>query len=909
MAVELSAKTKLLLNQTHKGPNLILEIDGIDTVYSALDIFELARFDADPLLYFDDPDLWFDKGVKKLNANSFISLSGSGAKIQNQLMHDQGASSSISTLNIEIVDLDGSISRIVTPGIELTDILNRSCVVYLNFQGGLHPEDSIVIHRGIVSKVKNTPVSSVLQISHPERKKKQKIFLPSNTNLNGPAEYRSKIIQSIRYITKSDVDGTVSIEYIGGGTSGSEVVTVVGNAITVQIEDGVSTASKIRNKIEAKQEAVALVETKIESGESGTVQNIQALTQLTSDTTITVNSTEGFLEPSDCLETYIRIGDELIKYTGLTSTTFTGCTRGSLESTPIHHADDDEVQSVYRLNENALDLALKLMISGSGQYGQTDVLYFGGFSPSELDSSIIMFNYFDIQKKLGFTVGDSIIVSGATNGGNNGTFTILDYGKNDIGSWVQVDAVLVTELDTAGSATFQSQYDVLNDGMAMTPIEVDVIRHEDLLFKFSSSIPTYDFRLSEEIDGEWIANQVYFPANLYAIPRESKASVGITAPPIADDEIVFLDETNIYNPSSLSPERSLNENFYNTVVTKYGYDTIDNRFLNGYINYSGDSQNRFNTVESKLGNNPLTIESYGLRPEIAQTSTIISINSRNILDRFQYAPEKIEGVKVLSKSGWALEVGDIVAFGSPDLKILNISSGARDGEIKFYEVVDKSLDVKTSDITLTLLSTSFDANGRYALISHSTLVDSGSTTTAIRIKPSFGSSDISDEVDKWVDFVGQEIRIFNSSYSYDEVTTLVSLDSADPFVMNVSPALPSPPSADYTIELPLYDDGSNLFQQKQKLIYCHFMPQLTVVSGISATQFTVSAGDAAKMQVGSIINIHNSDYSVDSDEVLVTDITGTTITVQSLGFTPSTGQLIELIGFNDGGKPYRIYVG
>ena len=87
------------------------------------------------------------------------------------------------------------------------------------------------------------------------------------------------------------------------------------------------------------------------------------------------------------------------------------------------------------------------------------------------------------------------------------------------------------------------------------------------------------------------------------------------------------------------------------------------------------------------------------------------------------------------------------------------------------------------------------------------------------------------------------------------------------------------------------------------------MPQLTVVSGISATQFTVSAGDAAKMSVGQEVQIHSADYSVDSVDVEVTNITGTTITTTAIGFTPAAGQLVELVGFLDSGKPYRIYVG
>ena len=37
----------------------------------------------------------------------------------------------------------------------------------------------------------------------------------------------------------------VSVQYVGGGTAGAEVVTVTGNAITVKIQSGTSTATQV----------------------------------------------------------------------------------------------------------------------------------------------------------------------------------------------------------------------------------------------------------------------------------------------------------------------------------------------------------------------------------------------------------------------------------------------------------------------------------------------------------------------------------------------------------------------------------------------------------------------------------------------------------------------------------------
>lgn len=52
----------------------------------------------------------------------------------------------------------------------------------------------------------------------------------------------------------------------GGGTAGAEVVTVTGNAISVQIESGVSTVTQVRTAINAAAPAAALV---VATGTSG----------------------------------------------------------------------------------------------------------------------------------------------------------------------------------------------------------------------------------------------------------------------------------------------------------------------------------------------------------------------------------------------------------------------------------------------------------------------------------------------------------------------------------------------------------------------------------------------------------------------------------------------------------------
>lgn len=70
----------------------------------------------------------------------------------------------------------------------------------------------------------------------------------------------------------------ITVAYTAGATAGAEVVSVVGNAISVQIEDGVSTITQVRTAVNAAAPAAALVTA---TGTSATPVDIAAATALT----------------------------------------------------------------------------------------------------------------------------------------------------------------------------------------------------------------------------------------------------------------------------------------------------------------------------------------------------------------------------------------------------------------------------------------------------------------------------------------------------------------------------------------------------------------------------------------------------------------------------------------------------
>ena len=94
-------------------------------------------------------------------------------------------------------------------------------------------------------------------------------------------------------------------------------------------------------------------------------------------------------------------------------------------------------------------------------------------------------------------------------------------------------------------------------------------------------------------------------------------------------------------------------------------------------------------------------------------------------------------------------------------------------------------------------------------------------------------------------------------------------------------------------------------------MYCYIDPSLSIASVSSPSIFTVTAAHAAYLKADQTIEVHDAAYA-NSDEAVISSITtsgGATEVVTlktALSFTPSSGNSIQLVGFLDSGKAYRI---
>jgi len=910
MAIELTENTQLKADAPIQLPQLVLEIDGVPNVYGVGAIKKYVRIGAPGLLIGDD---WSIGGLNAYeNQVDLIDLNGSSNSISQQLLQDKGGTSSVASIQMSLIDKNGLITELITPGLVVEDILGRKASVYLGYQETAWPQDFVKIFTGIIDEISGGP-TIILNIAHPEQKKRTELFSKVTTKLTQDFKFRSEKIQHIVYATRRDVVGTVNITYIAGGTAGSEIVTVSGNNITVQIEVTNTKAHHIKAQIEKSIQALALIDLAIESGFSNESQVAQASTPLLSDTTINVETTKGFLlpEPTEGFLTYVRIHDEVIQYTGLTDTTLTGCTREAFalvdeRSEGAHHKSGSTVDSFYRIQGSALDLVLKMLISGGPEYYKTGI-GIKTFVEIEGVGSILNAFYIEsinIQDAYGITIGDMVTIIDDINPTNNVVDALVeDIVSTPYGSYISLSGVtFIPNTTTEATVSFKSKWNVWPTGLGLGGDEVDVPEFERIKEVFSSGLLDYDFYLKDTVSAkDFIDTEIMFPTGAFSLPRKGKISVGYTSPPISFDAPKVLDSTNTTKPDQTRIRRSINKYFYNNVLFQFNEAVVDDLFLSGDLEVNQESKNRI-----KIGNKTLVVKARGLRPS-PEATTIVELLKRKFQDKYKFGAESISMFAFYGTT-FDTDIGDVVVFGDSTLQLPDTKKGSRSFSPRLFEVANKSLSIKSGEVKLELIDSGYSLeNARYGVVSPSSIVGVGSTLSTIKIINSYETVAPRIEKQKWKGLVGQKIIVHDEDWDFIAETVLVGFSDSDNYLMLVDPALPWVPASGYVIDVAQYPATNNPEDNvvlKRRYVYTN--PTVDVVSGASQTQFDVAPADIGKFLVGASLMIHDIPYDIISNEVKVLSVLGNTVTTdEALGFTPLVGYEVELIGFLDSGAPYR----
>ena len=806
MPLILTETAKSLSEQTNIKINIIAEIEGFDLKFGTIDINRDLLFDDADQTF--DSGLTFDGDIVDPQSRPWINLEGSTKNITSQLNLDKGIEA-VRSFTLDVLDKDGELSTIFTPGHTVSDLLVQKAKIYLNLAGSTHPIDSLLIIEGIIGQYTFTGKGTCkIVVDHAAQLKRQEIFANHATELDG---------------------------------------------------------------------------------------NINSAA-----TTISVIDASGFLTPTTEFLTYVRIGDELIQYTGITNNDLTGCSREQLNtSSPAQHADDTEVTSFYRLQGNAIDLALKIMLSGGGYSLSKTVTAFNQITSSLFVQDAILFDVSDIGTEFGLVVGDHVQITGSSN--NNITTTVKSVHKIDTTtSYIIVNSTLTTDTEETATVKFKSQYDVLVEGAGLLSSQLDVQSHLDIFDLFSGNFAPMDFYLDEPVKvDEFVNQQLYRPTNLYSVPG-NKISVKMTLPPLSDIYTKTLNSGNVVNPNIINVNRSVNKYHFNTVVFKYDYDRLDlDKPKTGKIFLNNDSLTRIGA-----GKKVFKIESKGFRRNTL-TSQNLDIAARRYLDRYKFAAESFS-IEVFF-SNIDIECGDVVIVDG--VNIYDSDKGSRDFGPKLFEVINKSVSIGKSTIKLDLLSTSFGLDGRFGVVSPASKVGASATTTSIPLKSSYGFE--SEEYEKWESHIGATVRVHSNDWSYNETATITGFSETEENTMLID-GLSGAPLEDYIVDSSNYNDSTGSAATLLKDLYVYLNPTVPVASVANAKTFTVTSSFVSKLFVGAFVEVHKSDYTNKSEGKIasITSTGGSTETVvleEDLSFTPASLDRIQLIGFSsDQGKPYRI---
>ena len=646
------------------------------------------------------------------------------------------------------------------------------------------------------------------------------------------------------------------------------------------------------------------------------------------DTTIYVNSTQYFnqqiLGPNGqydpAITTYLQINDEVIMYppSALQApSSFVGVVRGQRGTSAVAHDIGATVSAVVDVQDHMIDMALKYMLSGwQGPYlsnlkilsfVQTNDTYTGiqnqGFVISK-----------DAVQEYGMAPGDYVTITGATNSGNNVTAQIVLFLNTTQGNNLVCVTNYTFTQETVTSAVFsvRSQYDTYPDnlGLQMPGYEVDIAQHQYIKATFMSSEEySLDFYVTaaQTTAKSFIESELYLPFGCYSLTRQGQLSMQLTHAPIADERLQVLDKTNVLNPQNINPQRGINNRkFFNEIDLSYDVDDAGDALTTAvYL-----STNSLNIIGIS---SVLPVTSQGMKSTITTTTTINRIYDF-VLSRYQNGAVLIT-LDVNFATGVQIEAGDVVQINDNGfLQISNFLTGQRNLGSQLFEVIDRSLSLSTGKCSIQVVSgIGAEASDRYATFGPASILTTGTTQNLLVLQDSYKPVPTGQEVqEKWVNYMGLRVKVYAPDFSQSATAILSSVSSTVPNAINVT-GISIPASAGpfpgWIMQQDDYSTSTDpLDQAPFKISYVSWSPSIPVVSGLSATAFTVPASAIGIFQIGIPVLVHDLSFSnISAEANVLTASTATNIVTvsTSLGFTPSAGMITELNGFQDDTSGYR----
>jgi hypothetical protein len=897
-----------------KQLNVVVEIEGLPFYFSIIPTYKKIRY--------GDADLTYGDGAvygglrERTDVYPYLSTNSS-LSISQKIEPEQGRGSA-STMSFEFVDYEGFMTKVMSPGQYLDEPLGGKLLkVWLGYQNSSFKEDYFVVYRGYITGITSSPTKIMLQTTDSFYKLKQQCFLMPTTKVR-PHE------ETFDPVNVDTVTGYFAIP--GGNSYGLGMVLNFINPLGLPgglapaTDYYVVTSNPGNFRISATYNGAVLVPS---SGGTGTTTAVLKNTGPDS-TFLPVYKTDGLtnkiIGPDGVidagLKTYVRVNDEFLEYQKDSfGTDFITVSRAGLGTVQTGHDVEAECVNVITIQGNIIDNSLKIMLSGwDGTWINNISLYSfndtGDITLGIEANTICLPDTIDAVDDYGLATGDYLYITGSAS--NDGTY-ILDalgsargYPNNLLFVQKVGGGGTVTENPTLGKMAIRSQFDVypVNCGMQLRGVDVDVVTWQNNRSDFAGQADNEFLNLiTQPQDAKsYIEKEYLLPSGGYGITRFGRISSQYTKPPLASESLQILNIDTIIEPQNIAIQRALNtRKFWNEVQYFLDYSFLNDDYTTLSDNLDTDSLNK--TTVSQV----LPIQARGLRTSLGADS-FISRRAGYILRRYGPVAQEIK-IKTNWRTASLIQAGDSVAlYDNGELKLSNFATGERDLGYQLFEVIDWALDIKTGTASLTLLgSTGYQVSDRFATISPSSIVGTGSTINRVRITDSYGALYPNNESQKWAPLVGDKIAVRSADYTTYEETELIGIDPIDPYILILNPGLSFVPSAGMIVDCAEYPTSTDQAEQaRSKLLFAFQDPSLSVVSGTSQTVFDVSPSDALILNIGLPVLVRANDWSYASVEAKVVSITsGTIVTVDTaLGFTPAAGDIVELVGFKDLLGPY-----
>tara|TARA_R110000868_G_C10972548_1_gene770408 strand:- start:2575 stop:4995 length:2421 start_codon:yes stop_codon:yes gene_type:complete len=180
MSFKVTARTRSILNQIQKNPSVVIETEGVESVFSSSVVFEKIRWDSG--FTWDQEGATWDGAIATDKFKSYINLKESTQAITQQIYPDKQGSSSITTMTFTLVDKNGEVAKAYARD-TIGEVLGKKTLISLGFVGGVYPTDYMPVMNGIIVAYSYMGGSCQITISHADSLRRQAILTEYNSQL------------------------------------------------------------------------------------------------------------------------------------------------------------------------------------------------------------------------------------------------------------------------------------------------------------------------------------------------------------------------------------------------------------------------------------------------------------------------------------------------------------------------------------------------------------------------------------------------------------------------------------------------------------------------------------------------------------------------------------------------------